>query len=89
MALGAQRQKVTGMFLRHGLILTGIGVACGLLAAAVLMRLMASVLFKVSPVDPLTYLAVSAGIVVVALLASYFPARRAATVDPIETLRAE
>jgi putative ABC transport system permease protein len=89
MALGAQRQTVSGMFVRHGLILTGIGVACGLLAAVVLMRLMASVLFKVSPVDPLTYLAVSAGIVVVAFLASYFPARRAATVDPIETLRAE
>ena len=89
MALGAQRQTVSGMFVRHGLMLTGIGVACGLVSAAILMRLMTSVLFKVSPVDPITYLAVSVGIVAVALLASYLPARRAATVDPIETLRAE
>ncbi len=89
MALGAQRQTVSGMFVRHGLMLTGIGVACGLLSAAMLMRLVASVLFKVSPVDPLTYVAVSVGIVVVAFIASYLPARRAATVDPIETLRAE
>ena len=80
---------MSGMFVRHGLMLTGIGVACGLVSAAILMRLMTSVLFKVSPVDPITYLAVSVGIVAVALLASYLPARRAATVDPIETLRAE
>jgi predicted permease len=89
MALGAQRQTVSGMFVRHGLLLTGIGVGCGLVSAAILMRLMASVLFRVSPVDPLTYFAVSAGIIAVACVASYLPARRAATVDPIETLRAE
>jgi ABC-type lipoprotein release transport system permease subunit len=54
-----------------------------------LMRLMSSLLFKVSPVDPLTYSAVSLGLVGTAFLASYLPSRRAATVDPVEALRAE
>ncbi|MGA8101296.1 MAG: FtsX-like permease family protein, partial [Candidatus Acidiferrales bacterium] len=89
MALGAQQQTVSGMFVRQGLSLTIVGVGCGLLTAIIVMRFMSSVLFKVNPVDPLTYLAVSTGIVAVALLASYLPARRAAAVDPIETLRAE
>ena len=89
MALGAQHQTVSGMFVRQGLSLTLVGVACGLLTAIIVMRFMSSVLFKVNPVDPLTYLAVSMGIVAVAFLASYLPARRAAAVDPIETLRAE
>jgi predicted permease len=89
MALGAQHQRVSGMFIRQGVSLTLVGVACGLVTAIIVMRLMSSVLFKVNPVDPLTYLAVSMGIVAVAFLASYLPARRAAAVDPIETLRAE
>jgi predicted permease len=89
MALGAQQPAVTGMFVRHGLLLTGVGVACGLVAAVLLMRLMHSLLFKVNPVDPLTYGAVSVGLVATAWLASYLPSRRAATVDPVEALRAE
>ena len=89
MALGAQQQSVSGMFVRQGLSLAVVGVACGLVTAIIVMRFMSAVLFKVNPVDPLTYLAVSMGIVAVACLASYLPARRAATVDPIETLRAE
>jgi predicted permease len=89
MALGAQQQILTGMFVRHGLLLTGVGVACGLCAAAILMRLMSSLLFGVSPVDPLTYGAVSIGLVTTAFLASYLPSRRAAAVDPVEALRAE
>jgi ABC-type antimicrobial peptide transport system permease subunit len=89
MALGAQQQTLTGMFVRHGLLLTAIGVACGLAAAIPLMRLMSSLLFKVSPIDPVTYAAVSAGLAVTAFLASYLPSRRAATVDPVEALRAE
>ena len=89
MALGAQQQELTGMFVRHGLLLTGVGVACGLGAAIALMRLMSSLLFKVSPVDPITYGAVSVGLVATAVLASYLPSRRAATVDPVEALRAE
>ncbi|MGC2718057.1 MAG: FtsX-like permease family protein, partial [Candidatus Acidiferrales bacterium] len=89
MALGTQQQTVSAMFVRHGLILTGIGVGCGLVAAAIAMRLMASLLFHVKPVDPVTYLGMSVGIVIVAFLASYVPARKASSVDPMETLRAE
>ena len=89
MALGAQRQILTGMFVRHGLILTGVGVAIGLCAAIILMRLMSSILFKVSPIDPLTYVVVSLGLVATSFLASYLPSRRASAVDPVEALRAE
>ena len=89
MALGAQRQELTGMFIRHGLTLAGIGVICGVVAALALMRLMSSLLFHVSPVDPITYGAVALGLVATAMLASYVPSRRAATVDPVEALRAE
>jgi len=89
MALGAQQQSVTGMFIRHGLILTGIGAAFGLIAAAIVMRLMSSLLFHVNPVDPITYIAVTLGLIATAFIASYLPSRRAATVDPVEALRAE
>jgi predicted permease len=89
MALGAQRQTLTGMFVRQGLLLTGIGVVCGLVAAFASMRLMSSLLFKVSAVDPITYGAMTLGVVGVAYLACYLPSRRAATVDPVEALRAE
>jgi ABC-type antimicrobial peptide transport system permease subunit len=77
------------MFVKQGLLLTGIGVVCGLAVAIVLMRLMSSLLFQVNPIDPLTYAAVSAGLVATAFLASYLPSRRAAAVDPVEALRAE
>jgi predicted permease len=89
MALGAQQQVLTNMFVRHGLWLAGIGVLCGLAAAIVVMRLMSSLLFKVSPVDPLTYTTVSLGLVLTAFLASYLPSRRTSAVDPVEALRAE
>ena len=89
MALGAQHQALTGMFVRHGLTLTGIGVACGLVVAIIVMRLMSSLLFKVSPVDPVAYGAASLGLVATAFLASYLPSRRASAVDPVEALRAE
>jgi predicted permease len=89
MAIGAQTKELTNMFVRHGLILTGIGVACGLVAALILMRFMASILFGVSPIDPITYIAVSLGLAATALLASYVPSRRAAAVDPVDALRAE
>jgi len=89
MALGAQQPTVTGMFVQQGLVLTGVGVACGLIAAVLLMRLMSTLLFNVNPVDPITYAAVSLGLVGTAWLASYVPSRRAATVDPVEALRAE
>jgi predicted permease len=89
MALGAQQQVLTGMFVRHGLALAGVGVACGLITAAIVMRLMASLLFGVSPMDPITYAVAALSVVGVAWLASYLPSRRAATVDPVEALRAE
>lgn len=89
MALGAQQQKLTQMFVRHGLLLTGIGVACGLIAALISMRLLSSLLFNVRPVDPITYAAASLGLAATAWLASYLPSRRAATVDPVDALRAE
>jgi putative ABC transport system permease protein len=89
MALGAQTQSLTGMFVRHGLILTSIGIAFGLAAAIIVLRLMSSLLFHVNPVDPVTYAAVTLGLLATAFIASYLPSRRAATVDPVEALRAE
>jgi ABC-type antimicrobial peptide transport system permease subunit len=71
------------------LVLTGIGIACGLVAAFLSMRLMSSILFNVSPVDPVTYVVITLGVVATAYLACYLPSRRAATVDPVHALRAE
>jgi predicted permease len=89
MALGARSAEVTRLFVWHGLRLAAVGVACGLVAAVALMRLMASLLFGVSANDPATYLAVSLGLIGAAVLASYLPALRSTHVDPVETLRAE
>ncbi|MCP4657355.1 MAG: ABC transporter permease, partial [bacterium] len=89
MALGARAGHVKGMVLRQGLVLSGIGVLIGLGLAFGLTRLMAGLLFGVSPVDPVTFLSVAAGLSGVALAASYLPARRAARVDPMTVLRAE
>jgi ABC-type lipoprotein release transport system permease subunit len=74
---------------RHGLRLTAIGVVFGVIAAIAVMRLMSTLLFNVSPVDPITYVVVCAGLVVPAWLASYLPSRRVASVDPVEALRGE
>ena len=89
MALGAQRQTITGMFVRHGLILTGVGVVFGLVASFVTMRLMSSLLFNVSPADPITYATITLVIVIIAYVACYLPSRRAAGVEPVNALRAE
>jgi predicted permease len=89
MALGAQQPTLVSMFVRHGLLLTGIGIICGLAGAFAALRLMSSLLFNVSPVDPITYAAVTVGVVVTAYLACYLPSRRAAAVDPVDALRAE
>jgi predicted permease len=88
-ALGAQTTAITAMFLRHGLSLTGIGIALGLAAAAGLARLMSSVLFGVTPFDPLTYGIMAAVLLIAGMAASYIPACRAAAADPIQTLRGE
>ena len=77
------------MFLAHGFALAAIGIACGWGAAAIVTRTLGSLLFDVSPLDPLTYAAVSAGLMGAALAASYVPALRAAAVDPLEALRAD
>jgi len=71
------------------LLLTGIGTAIGLGAAAALMRLMRTLLFGISPLDPITFLAVPVVLVAAAALASYLPARRTAAINPVEALRAE
>jgi len=89
MALGARAQDVAGMFVRYGFGLAAIGIACGLAASVVSTRLMASLLFDVSRLDPITYAVVSAGLLAAAALASYAPALRAAAVNPVESLRAE
>ena len=89
LALGATLGGVVRLFVHHALAVSGIGAACGLAAALVLTRLMKSLLFDVSPADPLTYCSAAAGLILAAVLASYLPARRAARVDPVESLRVE
>jgi len=88
-ALGAQNSEVRRMFLRHGLVMTALGVAIGLGGAALLTRGMSTLLFAVSPLDPATYAAVSVVLIMAAGLASYLPSRRATRIDPIESLRAD
>lgn len=87
MALGARRGQVLRMVLAHGLRLMLGGIAFGLLAAGVVSRLLRSVLYGVSPLDPLVFAGVAAGLAAVALLACYLPARRAAWMDPFAALR--
>jgi ABC-type antimicrobial peptide transport system permease subunit len=89
LALGAQKRELKWMFVRSALTLTGIGVAIGLVASAGLMQFMKSLLFGISPLDPLTYISIPIILVGSALLASYLPARRAAAVDPVVALRAD
>jgi ABC-type antimicrobial peptide transport system permease subunit len=88
-ALGAEPRQVERMFVLHGLALTAIGAAVGLVAALGVGRLMSSLLFGVGPMDPTAYVAAVMVTIAAAALASYLPAQRAAKIDPIETLRAE
>jgi putative ABC transport system permease protein len=87
-ALGAQASELQRMFVREGL-LAGIGAALGMIVAAGLTRLMSSLLFGITALDPLTYATVPVFLLAAAALASYVPARRATTVNPVEALRAE
>jgi putative ABC transport system permease protein len=89
MALGAQPAALQHMFVRQGFLLAGIGAFLGLVAAVGLTRLMSSLLFRTAALDPLTFVAVSALLIVAATLASYFPARRATALNPLEALRTE
>jgi len=88
-ALGAEPAGLLAMFVRSGLMLAGVGAAIGLVAAAGLTRLMSSLLFGVTALDPMTYAAVSALLIAAAGLASYLPARRAMRIDPVRALQAE
>src|SRR5690606_15225777 len=89
MALGADRAVVRRMVLGQGMLTAGIGIVIGLLAALALSRLVSSLLFGVSPADPMTFVSVSLVIAAVALLACAIPAWRATRVDPVVALRAK
>jgi putative ABC transport system permease protein len=88
-ALGAQRSDVLILMVGQGLVLSLIGTAIGLAGASALTRLITSFLFGVTPTDPATFIVVSAGLIGIALLACYIPARRATKVDPMVVLRYE
>jgi len=89
LALGAPQFSLKTMVVRKGIWLAGIGAALGLAVAAGLTRIMASWLYGISPLDPVTYAAVALGVLTAAAAASYLPARRAATLNPVAALRAE
>jgi predicted permease len=88
-ALGAQRMDILRMAVGEGMQLVAIGLACGLVGAVVLTRFVRTMLFDVSPADPLTFAAISGILAGVAFLACYIPARRATRVDPLVALREE
>jgi predicted permease len=88
-AIGASRGQIAALIVRQGLWKAGIGVALGLLGAALLSNYMTTLLYNVRPTDPAVYAAVSLVLIAVALLASYLPARRAARIDPLLALRDE
>jgi predicted permease len=88
-ALGAQRGDVFSMIICHGLGLSGLGILIGIVAALGMARILTSFLYGVSASDPLTFLSVSAFLAVIAAGASFFPAHRAASINPVEALRME
>jgi putative ABC transport system permease protein len=87
MALGARAQDISRMVLRQGLSLATIGLTIGLAVALVVTRLFSSLLYRVEPTDPTTFAAITAGLMAVAALASWLPARRASRVDPAQSLK--
>ena len=89
MALGASRRDVFAMVLRDGALLAAIGIGCGVAGAAAVTHLVTRLLYNVSATDPISFTATSACLLVVALVASFVPARRATGVDPMIALRAD
>jgi putative ABC transport system permease protein len=89
LALGAQPRTVKRMFVYRGMSLSGVGIVLGAAVAAGLTRLMSSLLFGVMPIDAATFSAAAGVLMIAGLAASYIPARRAAAVDPVETLRGQ
>ena len=89
MALGARADQVRRMVVRQGLVLAAIGAAIGLVGALGMSRLISSLLYGIAPYDPVTLGGVTLGLLVVAAVASWLPAMRAARIDPIEALRSE
>ena len=89
MALGAPRAQVIGLMLGQSLALTTAGILIGIAGAAALTRYLEGMLFGLTPLDPTTWIGVSMLFAIVAAIAAYLPARRAATVDPLRALRAE
>jgi ABC-type antimicrobial peptide transport system permease subunit len=87
MALGANTSDVLRLVIRQGLTLAAVGLAIGLAGAFAASQLLTSMLFEVTPNDPVTYAGVAVVLTVVTLAASYIPARRAANVDPLVALR--
>jgi putative ABC transport system permease protein len=86
-ALGASASSIRGLVMRQGMALTGAGLVIGILAALALTRLLKTLLYETSPMDPATYIAAPVILVLVALLAAFLPTRRAIRVDPVDALR--
>ena len=89
MALGAVPSQVVGLIVRQGIVPAATGLLLGVVGAFAVSRLLSGLLFETSPTDPGTFFAVSLGFAVVTAFASYLPARRAASVNPVVSLRAE
>ena len=89
MALGASASNVLRLVIGHGMLIAGIGLAVGVIGAFAVTRIMGSLLYGVSATDPLTYIVLVAALGIIALIASYIPARRAMRVDPVIALRNE
>ena len=89
MALGADRLDVVKLILKQGMLLTGIGILCGLVLSFAATRVLSGLLYGIKPGDPATFAAISLFLAAVALVSCYLPARRAASIDPMKSLRTE
>jgi ABC-type antimicrobial peptide transport system permease subunit len=88
-ALGAGNAELRAMVVRQGVLLAGIGIGVGLAVAAAVTRIMSSLLFETSPIDPVTFAVASASLLGAAAIASYLPAHRASSINPVDALRME